>query len=142
MTYNIYQNVRSIKVSKKYVKSIIEMTLKSVNKTKSELSVHFVGKKKIKTINNEYRHINKATDVIAFAMQEGRLLDKKDLGDIFISPEVVEGQAKKQSITYKEEFGRVLIHGILHLNGYDHVTKSEEKEMFGLQERLLKKILK
>jgi len=128
-------------LSKKYVELVIETTFRQLNKINSEISVNFVGDRRMKMINRDYRGINKTTDVIAFAMQEGKVFDSKDFGDIFISIDQVERQAKKQSIPYKEEFTRVLVHGILHLNGYDHVTKKQEENMFGLQEKLIKKLL-
>ena len=96
----------------------------------------------MKRINSDYRDKDSTTDVIAFAMQEGMVFDNVDLGDIFISINQVDRQSRKQSIPYREEFTRVLIHGILHLNGYDHMTKSQETKMFGLQEKLLKKVIK
>ncbi len=141
MSYNIYESVRSVGVSKKYVNKVIEETFKALKKKNKDVSVHFIGDKKMKSINSDYRGVNKTTDVVAFAMQEGKLFDKTDLGDIFISVNQVKKQAKEQSISYKEEFTRVLIHGILHLNGYDHITKKQETKMFGLQERLLKKVM-
>ncbi|OGH83431.1 MAG: rRNA maturation RNase YbeY [Candidatus Magasanikbacteria bacterium RIFOXYC2_FULL_40_16] len=140
MSYNIYQSVRYVKLSKKYIESVIETVMVDLKKKNKEISVHLVGDKKMKTMNRIYRKINKTTDVIAFAVQEGRVFDEADLGDIFINVNQVERQAKKQSIPYKEEFARVLIHGILHLNGYDHATEKEEKKMFGIQEKILEKI--
>ena len=140
MSYNIYQSVRYVKLSKKYIESVIETVMVDLKKKNKEISVHLVGDKKMKTMNRIYRKINKTTDVIAFAVQEGRVFDEADLGDIFINVNQVERQSKKQSIPYKEEFARVLIHGILHLNGYDHATEKEEKKMFGIQEKILEKI--
>jgi probable rRNA maturation factor len=80
--------------------------------------------------------------VLAFAMQEGKKMDSEDLGDIFISVAQVQRQAKRQKISFPEEFARVLIHGVLHLNGYDHATKKEENIMFPLQEKIVKQMVK
>lgn len=142
MPYNIYQSVRYIGLSSSYIKKVVEITLKYLKKRNIEFSIHFIGDRRMRSINRDYRDIDSTTDVIAFAMQEGREFDKTDFGDIFISPEKVKRQAKQQSISYKEELTRVLIHGILHLNGYDHVTQKEEKVMFGIQEKLIKKVIK
>lgn len=142
MSYNIYHSVRYIKLSKKYIEYILDTIFKTLKKQGNDLSVHLVGDARMRSINKDYRGVDATTDVIAFAMQEGKVFDKKDLGDIFISVNQIKTQANQQKIHYKEEFTRVLIHGVLHLNGYDHIHKKGEKEMFELQEKILKKVLK
>lgn len=142
MFCNVYQTVRDIKVSKNKIKHIVETVLDDLKKNVSEVSVHIIGDKKMKRINRDYRDKDKTTDVLAFAIQEGKKMDNVDLGDIFISVAQVTRQAKKQSIPFVEEFTRVLVHGVLHLNGYDHVTKKEENIMFPRQERIVKKLVK
>lgn len=142
MSCNVYQTVRSVKLSKKHIVDIVEATLKDLGKSGNEVSVHVIGDKKMKRINRDYRDMDRTTDVLAFAMQEGKKMDSEDLGDIFISVAQVQRQAKRQKISFQEEFARVLIHGVLHLNGYDHATKKEENIMFPLQEKIVKKMVK
>ena len=137
MPGNIYQTVRHSAMTNKAVGSIIGLTLKALKKPNYELSLHLVGDKKMRALNRRWRGFNRTTDVLAFAAQEDALADSDDLGDIFISVAQIKKQAKARELSYQEEFARILIHGILHLLGFDHGTRAEEKKMFGLQERIL-----
>lgn len=113
-----------------------------------EVSITFVENTKIREINKEYRNNDSVTDVISFAVEDDeddvfRLLEideensTRDLGDIFISYDKAVEQAEEYGHSLKREIGFLLVHGFLHLNGYDHMTVSEEKIMFGLQEEIL-----
>lgn len=120
---------------KKYYKKVIEvLELDDV----FEASLIIVGKNKIKSINKQYRNIDKETDVISFAE-----IDSKDdyfdnyLGDIFINVDKVKSQSKEYGHSLKREFCFLLVHGMLHLFGYDHMKKSDEKKMFLLQDRII-----
>jgi probable rRNA maturation factor len=62
-------------------------------------------------------------------------------GDIFIAPVYVRKESERRAISFHEELLRVMIHGMLHLMGYDHATKREEREMFGLQEHALHRVI-
>lgn len=113
----------------------------------AEISISIVNNEKIREINREYRNKDSVTDVISFALEDeddifsGLDLDEddipRDLGDIFISFDKAIEQAKDYGHSTKRELGFLLVHGFLHLNGYDHMTEEEEKEMFSLQERIL-----
>ncbi|WP_144511126.1 rRNA maturation RNase YbeY [Bacillus sp. FJAT-22090] len=114
-------------------------------KENSEVSVTFVTNDAIQEINRTYRHKDVATDVISFAMEEmgeGEI-EIKDadippmLGDIIISVERTTEQAIAYGHTFERELCFLAVHGFLHLLGYDHGTKEQEKEMFGLQEKIL-----
>lgn len=118
-----------------------------------EVSVTIVDNKRIQEINREYRSIDKPTDVISFAIEDndeenfeiffGNEFDKDEvnmprlLGDIFISIDKAEEQAEEFGHALDREIGFLAVHGFLHLNGYDHQTEAEEKEMFSLQEEIL-----
>lgn len=115
----------------------------------AEVSVTFVDDVKIREINLEYRGIDAATDVISFAIQEDEddfLFDwaeleediPTDLGDLFISVERATEQAVEYGHSFDRELGFLALHGFLHLNGYDHLNEEDEKEMFGLQKKILK----
>ncbi len=103
-------------------------------------NVIFVDNEKIHEINKEYRHIDRPTDVISFALEDneeilfefGRLL-----GDIYISIDKIKSQAKEYGHSEKREMAFLTIHGLLHLLGYDHMNKEDEKVMFGEQEAIL-----
>lgn len=143
MLCNVYKQVKCREIDDKKIKEVVFAVLKFLKKKKGEVSVHLVGDKKIKSLNFEYRKKNKVTDVLSFAAQEGSFWpgESDDLGDVFICVPQVTRQSKERKIKFEEEFVRMLVHGILHINGYDHVTIEQEKEMFGLQEKFVRKFV-
>ena len=98
------------------------------------MQVIFVDNKQIQKINQTYRNIDKPTDVISFPNDDD--LDDS-IGDIFVSVDQAIDQAKTYGHTIEREIGFLVVHGYLHLMGYDHQTKEEENEMFDLQEKIL-----
>ena len=105
-----------------------------------ELSVIFVDDQRIHEINKEYRKIDRSTDVISFALEDEKrenFTKTRLLGDIYISID----KAKEQAISYEHSLERELsflaVHGLLHLLGYDHMTKEDEKIMFTKQKEIL-----
>ncbi|MCG1022337.1 rRNA maturation RNase YbeY [Sutcliffiella horikoshii] len=111
-----------------------------------ELSVTFVDNEKIQEINREYRDKDRPTDVISFAMEEmgeGEMEIHYDdeaprmLGDIIISIQKAEEQAKEYGHSVKRELGFLALHGLLHLLGYDHENEADEKVMFDKQKEIL-----
>ena len=94
-----------------------------------ELSLVFCDDQEIKALNKEYRRRNKPTDVLSFALRENSCdqMINNVLGDVVISVETARRQAREQKVTWREEIIRLLIHGCLHLVGYDHVGVSKTK---------------
>lgn len=88
---------------------------------KYELSVIIVGKKEIQKLNKEYRDINKPTDILSFPLSD-------DFGEIYINPEMTKIEAKKFDRTYDNFFAFLLIHGLVHLKGFDHGSTMENIE--------------
>ena len=109
------------------------------NEDEKDASLIIVGRKRIHNINLQYRNIDRETDVISFAEidYDGLYGDDAYLGDIFINVDRVKSQAKKYQHSVKREFCFLFIHGLLHLCGYDHMTQSDETEMFALQDRII-----
>ena len=110
-----------------------------------ELSVNLVNKNKIKSLNNKFRNKNKATDVLSFPLFSR--IDKKSeingimaLGDIFICLPVAKEDAIKEGIGLNLKLAFLTIHGFLHLMSYDHEQEKDRKKMFGLQDKILKKL--
>ncbi|WP_335869325.1 rRNA maturation RNase YbeY [Bacillus sp. 2205SS5-2] len=111
----------------------------------SELSVTFVSNDRIQDINKDYREKDQATDVISFAMEElgegemeivGEGIPRV-LGDIIISVPKAKEQANEYGHSFSRELGFLALHGFLHLLGYDHMTKEDEKTMFSRQKDIL-----
>ncbi|MDU6522941.1 rRNA maturation RNase YbeY [Enterococcus devriesei] len=117
----------------------------------TEMSVTFMDNAAIRVINRDYRGKDAATDVISFALEEEGedevpiIMDELDemeqmprnLGDIMISTERAAEQAEEYGHSFDRELGFLAVHGFLHINGYDHMTPEDEKEMFGLQKEIL-----
>ena len=106
-----------------------------------DLSLIICGPISIRRINRDYRNIDKATDVISFAMLDGgeeyRYDENVELGDIFINRKRVLSQAEDYGHSVKREFVFLFVHGLLHLFGYDHMDPEEEKVMFDLQKKIV-----
>ncbi len=118
----------------------------------AEINLIFTDNDGIREINREQRQIDRATDVLSFPMLEqedgGIVIYDEDfidgrvlLGDIIISLERAEEQAKEYGHSFSREIGFLAVHSVLHLLGYDHeLGENEEKEMFSKQEEILKNI--
>ena len=116
---------------------VIKGVFKTIN-SKKEFNIIFVDENEIKRINNEFRHIDKVTDVISFALiDDNEIVQTNELGDVFICVEKAKSQAVEYGHSERREFAFLAVHGYLHLCGYDHQTKEEEKVMFDLQEKIL-----
>lgn len=122
-----------------YLDDVLNLAIKKLD-VKGYFTIIFVDNEKIHDINKTYRGIDRPTDVISFALN-----DKKDnfkeeinlLGDIYISIPKMKAQALEYGHSEKRELSFLTVHGLLHLLGYDHMTKDEEKVMFSMQEEIL-----
>lgn len=127
-------------------RNLMEKTFKKLNIKKDyEVDVNLIDNERIHEINREYRHVDRPTDVISFAFLDhvdGEVTIKGDiptlLGEIFISVDKAKEQANAYGHSLLREMSFLFVHGLLHLLGYDHMTKEEETVMFSLQEEILK----
>lgn len=123
-----------------YLNSLIDRTLVHEGVEKAIFSIIFVGNEEIQFINKTYRDIDRVTDVISFAFEdnEEEVSETRMLGDIYIAiPKMIE-QAQEYGHSEKRELSFLVVHGLLHLLGYDHTKSKEDEEiMFNLQEELL-----
>jgi probable rRNA maturation factor len=110
---------------------------KPFTKLKStELVIVFVDPTEMRTLNKQYRGKDYPTDVLSFESGEDGVL-----GELVVCPQVLRQQALDTGLTYREELGYMIIHGALHLLGYDHETSaSDAKKMFALQDQIFAKI--
>ena len=140
--FNIYNESKydisnEVKEMKKYIKKCLKME----QVKNASFNVILTDNKNIKNINKEYRNIDKETDVISFALEdekeEQNLLKERLLGDIYISVDKAMSQAKEYGHSLKRELSFLAVHGLLHLLGYDHMNKDDEKIMFSKQELIL-----
>jgi probable rRNA maturation factor len=119
--------------------TIASEMLKAIGKPQSSATVAFVSDTKIRELNRRFRGIDSATDVLSFpdAVAE-RQRQGQNLGDIAVSVERAELQAKENGLRFDEEISQLILHGLLHLCGYDHET--DNGEMNRLELRLRKKL--
>jgi probable rRNA maturation factor len=103
------------------------------------VSLSFVSEPAMRRLNKEQMHKDRPTDVLAFPMDALFVPpgEARSLGDLVVCPVYAEREARRRAIPPKEELARLIIHGTLHLVGYDHDTPAKESRMFALQERML-----
>lgn len=121
---------------------LAQRILTAVGEAKSELSVELIGDARMRRLNREYRKQDRATDVLAFPIREAILPQGKGpttnmLGDVVISVPTAVRQAREVGRSIDVELATLLIHGVLHLCGYDHERSPREAARMSRRERAL-----
>ncbi|HJP94956.1 MAG TPA: rRNA maturation RNase YbeY [Pyrinomonadaceae bacterium] len=111
--------------------------LNAIGKSESSATIAFVSDKRIRELNRQFRGVDKATDVLSFPDDDP---DKLNLGDIAISAETAAQQAKDNGLSFDDELAQLILHGLLHLSGYDHETDNGEMNRLELKLRRKLKI--
>lgn len=155
---DIEKNVEYQVLVEKVMQKCFEV--EKINPTSLYVCVTLTTPENIKQINKEYRGIDKETDVLSFPMYEKKELDKliadnllkkwkmdlkngvlqEILGDIIISIQKVQEQAKEYGHSFEREFAYMLVHGFYHLRGYDHMVEEEKKVMREKEENVLSQL--
>ncbi|MGN1329922.1 MAG: rRNA maturation RNase YbeY [Clostridia bacterium] len=141
---DIEENEEYYKLINKVVKKCFEE--ENLLETKLYISIILTTPEKIQEMNNEYRKINKATDVLSFPMFEKeeipnlKLNIEEPLGDIVISIEKVTQQAEEYGHSFERELAYMVVHGFYHLMGYDHIELIDRNEMREKEENILNKL--
>ncbi|HPL97648.1 MAG TPA: rRNA maturation RNase YbeY [Smithellaceae bacterium] len=132
-----------IKIDRRKIRQVMTRLMKATDCVSAEISITFVDDAAIRILNREYLKRDKPTNVLSFSLQEGEYGDINAglLGDIIISAETALRDALRGGLTFEEEIIFLLIHGFLHLTGYNHENTSranasrmrqKEKELFRL----------
>ena len=123
----------------KILTKVLKIGLKKLNINNCEFNIIIVNNDYIHELNKTYRGKDSETDVISFALEDDKTFNPKErvLGDIYISIDKVHSQANDYGHSFIREFCFLGVHGMLHLLGYDHMNKNDEKIMFSLQEEIL-----
>jgi len=118
------------------VRAAVVHTLSADGVTKGEVSVAVLGDEAIQELNRVHLRHDWPTDVLSFDLSDG---DSTDLvGDLYIGGARARAQAEEHGVSYHEEIVRLIVHGTLHLLGYDHPSEERESsEFFARQERLV-----
>lgn len=112
-------------------------TFLAIEQSPENLTVRVVDQAEITALNDRYRGKNKPTNVLAFPFESVAEVDYQSLGDIVICLSVVKDQANQQHKAVKNHFAHMVIHGALHLCGFDHQTDSQAETMEGLEKSIL-----
>lgn len=133
MKLQIKNSQNKIKIDKRNIRSTVLKILKTLDCADKEISLSFVDNENIKQLNKQYLGKDQATNVLSFSLQEGEYgdINPQILGDIIVSVETAQRDALYGKLTIAQEIDFLIIHGILHLLGYNHenTTKKETKKM-------------
>jgi len=121
---------RRLKVDTKTWTTFAAKALEAIGKSDYSATIAFVSDKNIQKLNQQFRGIGKATDVLSFPADE-----PNNLGDIAISVDTAASQAKDNGLSFENEIAQLILHGLLHLSGYDHETDNGEMNRLELRLR-------
>ena len=145
----IYKDIKPNNKYEKTIKKVLEQCFKEekIENSKLSITITLTNPENIQKINKEYRNIDKPTDVLSFPMFEKQELEEKIkkqnfehediLGDIIISIQKVEEQAKEYEHSFERELSYMVVHGFYHLMGYDHIKEEDKKQMRPKEEKIL-----
>ena len=120
-----------IKVDTRKIEQQIGTVLTSLDCNEHEISILFIGDQRIRDLNKQFRNIDRPTDVLSFPQIVAGELETPGtliLGDVAISLETARYQSEEHGLSFEEELTLLLIHGILHLLGYDHEISGQEED--------------
>ena len=133
---NTDKEIKEINKLKEYMNFVVD----KLEIRDAIFNIIFVSNDEIHDINREFRHTDRVTDVISFALEDNEkevFKEYRILGDVYIAIDVAYDQAIEYNHSREREVCFLATHGLLHLLGFDHMTFEEEKEMFEKQEELL-----
>jgi len=147
MNILIVNRQRKFPINGRDLKGFTGETLQAINKfcddwhrtEKADVSIAFVGDRAMRRYNRDFRGKDRPTDVLSFPSHTDEAEFADYLGDIIISAETADRDAKELSLTFEVELRMLIIHGLLHLHGYDH--EADNGEMVRLERRLRRKLL-
>jgi probable rRNA maturation factor len=121
---------RRLKLDTEAWSTFADRALDAIGKSESSATIAFVSDKRIRALNRQFRGVDKATDVLSFPAE-----DEPNLGDVAVSVDTAEVQAKANGLTLTGEISQLILHGLLHLCGYDHETDNGEMNRLELRMR-------
>ena len=146
---NIRNSQRKIKIDIDAIERDAQTILDALDYRDFDLGIWFTSNATIHKYNREYRHKDKPTDILSFPyhtqLKAGERIkakseDDKNVGDLIIAPEYVMHDLPKWDTTFEKHMQRLLVHGICHLLGYDHIKDEDYKIMKRKEDQLLKKL--
>ena len=145
LSLNNFKSSKFIKLSKAEILNIVEEVLRTVEYkfTKNhQLNLSFVSSEEMKLLNKTYRNKDKPTNVLSFEMPKNFPVgDEKTLiGEIALCEEIIYEESKKYKKIFENRLKHMIIHGLLHLIGFDHVNKDEGNKMESVEKKIMKSI--
>ena len=142
MSVHMQSHVRCVTFDQARLERLARAILSDVGETSAELGIMLVGDQRMRGLNRRYRGKDRTTDVLAFAMRKAFTLHALRLtpdmlGDVVISVPTAWRQAKEARWSLDEELAWLLVHGILHLCGYDHARSEKEARRMQRRERMI-----
>lgn len=137
---------RSIIINQPQIIQITQIILDQLQYADFDIGIWITTNKTIQKYNREFRHKDKPTDILSFPfhadLKAGQRIvpegpEDKNLGDIIISAEYVVKDAQKFNVSFEERLKVLIVHGICHLLGYDHITDNDYKKMNRLEQQIL-----
>ena len=135
---------------REFIEAIIQKTCSLLHVDNCELSCSFIGDETMSELNQQYRGKDEPTDILSFVQKDGdefpifseNIDQSKPLGDMLISLQTMKRNCSEFSVSEGEELTRLMIHGVLHLLGWDHATNEGDEPMLQKQEELVKIVAK
>ena len=121
---------RRLKIETRTWTTFASKALDVIGQSDSSATIAFLSDKSIQKLNQEFRGVDKATDVLSFPADE-----PNNLGDVAISVDTAAAQAKANGLSFENEIAQLILHGLLHLSGYDHETDNGEMNRLELRLR-------
>jgi len=146
MPVHMQSHVRCVTFDQARLERLARAILSDVGETSAELGIMFVGDQRMRGLNRRYRGKDRTTDVLAFTMRDAFMPHASRfmpdvLGDVVISVPTAWRQGKEAGRSLDEELAWLLVHGILHLCGYDHERSEKEARRMHRRERMLLRMI-
>ncbi len=129
MTVEIEATVPALAVPREALRRTVRRILRGEGRDHAAVTVVLVDDPYIRGLNRKYRHLDRATDVLSFNLADDTGRDEDALGEVYISIDRARDQAGRYHVSLDGELRRLVVHGCLHLLGYDHRNASERKVM-------------
>lgn len=142
MIVNINNSQSALKISLDQARLIVEQVVREENCSCDEVSVYFVDKHVISRLHKKFFGISSSTDCISFPMDDEEIHDYRILGEVFVCPATAVSYAIENDLDPYEETALYIVHGLLHLMGYDDLSKEDRLKMRKAEKRHMQEIKK
>ena len=146
MPVSLHVSVRTLRVARRQILRLTKNILTLIGEPSADMNVSLVGDRRMRRLNHRFRHKDRSTDVLAFAFRQARAPHgfhqaAAHLGDVVIALPTAQRQANAAGRSLEEELVTLLIHGVLHLCGYDHDRSRAEALRMQKKERQMRQQL-